>query len=139
MRTYYGMMLGGRRAASGTVQLIDADYHKIRASPFTATASFGLLNTGAISWSGTPTPSGGAGYNWLTGGSASDFQARATVSSGAFVSGTTGTWVDCSTSPNWTVTDPGSSTSVTALFEIRRVSNGAIVADATISLSAEQV
>lgn len=77
------------------------------------TASFGIGSDG------TTTISGQSSVDWVTPTSvASQYQVKVDPTSGTFDSGTTGTWIDCSTSPGWTVLDPGGLDVATVVFTI---------------------
>jgi hypothetical protein len=80
--------------------------------------------------------------SWLNGagGSVANYEVRATVISGPLTSGTTGTWLSCSTTPAWSLTNSAqdNSTDVAViLIEIRLASTGVIQDSATITLQAE--
>lgn len=96
-----------------------------------ANASCGYTISGAGTWSGTGT----AGGTWLVSGVAGDYEFRATVTSGALTSGTTGTWIAAGNS--WTVTRTvfGVSTAIVD-FECRRVSDSVVIATWTIDFTA---
>lgn len=77
------------------------------------TASFGINSDG------TTTISGQSSVDWVTPTTvAGQYQVRVDPTSGTFDSGTTGTWLDCSTSPSWTVLDPGGLQVETVVFDI---------------------
>lgn len=75
---------------------------------------------------------------WLLAGANSDFEVRATVTSGSLSSGSTGVWEPLSTSREWT-RSAGANVSVTVVFtvEIRRASDQVIVDSASISLTVD--
>jgi len=77
-------------------------------------------------------------WAWLTGGVAADYEARWTNVSGTLTAGTAGSWQVLSTTREWNV--QRSVLGVKACqgtLEIRRVSDGVVMATATIDLSAE--
>ena len=77
---------------------------------------------------------------WLTAGTASNYEARATVTSGALSSGTAGSWLNLGTSREWTVAQATVGTNQ-AIFtvEIRNATTLAVVDAAQITLEAERV
>ena len=75
---------------------------------------------------------------WLTSGDASLLEARATVTAGTLTSGTTGSWVAISTSPEWYIQDADASpasSDCTLTIEIRHSASGIVLDSATITLS----
>lgn len=81
------------------------------------------------------------GYNWSTPttGSTTRF-VRATLLSGSFSSGTTGSWLALTSNRTWRVNVISGSKQVSASFQIATDSGGTnIVATATITLRAEMV
>ncbi len=75
---------------------------------------------------------------WLVSGTNSQFEVRATETSGTVSTGTVGSWLVLSTSREWTVARTTIGTkSVTLTIEIRKASTGVIVATATAQLDAE--
>lgn len=107
--------------------------------PLSATATFSLNSSGALVLS----PGGTISGEWLLFGSASDYEARATMASGTNWAGAAlSTWLDLATTRSWSLTATRStvgSTSVTgtATVEIRRKSDNGVVATATVTLTAE--
>jgi hypothetical protein len=101
-----------------------------------STAFFSMLNTGAYSSTGNlAAPSG----TWLGAGSASDYDCRATVTSGTLSSGTAGTWLNLGTSRTWSKNDPAAGTlalTCVMTLEIRRASDLVVVATSTVTLRA---
>jgi hypothetical protein len=80
--------------------------------------------------------------SWLVGlgGSVGNYDVRATLTSGTLSSGTTGSWLNCSTSRSWSVANSaGDNSTVTAVIfvEIRLTSSGVVQDTATITLQAE--
>lgn len=78
--------------------------------------------------------------NWLSSGSASDYEISASVASGTLTSGTTGSWLSCSLSPSWVVENSRQNNSTkTAVItvSIRLASSGVVQDTASITLSAE--
>ena len=79
--------------------------------------------------------------SWLLGGgTASNYEVRATVSSGTLSSGTTGSWLSCGTTRTWSISnsarDNSTVTSVLTI-QIRLASTGVVQDSATVTLSAE--
>lgn len=77
---------------------------------------------------------------WLTTGDVSLFEARVTVTSGVLSSGTTGTWIALSTSPEWYIQDADAgplSASCTFTVEIRHAASGQVLDSATITLNSD--
>ena len=85
----------------------------------------------------------GASYStletWLSAGSSSGYECRATVTFGTLTSGTTGTWLALSTSREWYV-EQGSVGTNTCEFtvEIRNATTLAVVDSAAITLEADR-
>lgn len=78
-------------------------------------------------------------YNWLSGGSAANYDIRATILSGTFSSGSVGTWLNLSGTRSWTRgAAAGTFQSVTALFEIRNASTLVVLASANITLESDR-
>ena len=78
---------------------------------------------------------------WLLSGSASDYEVRATLSSGTLSSGTTGTWENLGTSRSWTVDDSIVDATISGaviVVEIRDATTLLLLDTATITLQAER-
>ena len=76
---------------------------------------------------------------WLIGGSVANYDVRVTPQSGATLTGTTGSWLNCATTRSWSITNNGTNNSTLSsqfLVEIRLTSSGVVQASATITLSA---
>lgn len=75
-------------------------------------------------------------YQWVTNGTPSDYEVRATVNSGGVSSGSaaTGSWLAMTSSRTWQRTSPGSPS---LTIEIRRVSDSVVVASATVTITYE--
>lgn len=103
----------------------------------TATAGY-RVNT-----SGIAEKRDGASYTtletWLSFGSASSYEVRATVTSGAVTSGTTGSWLALSSSQEWLVQrgTVGISNAVLTI-EIRNATSLVVVDSADVDLEAER-
>jgi hypothetical protein len=102
----------------------------------TSTASFTLNNTGTYVSSGNvSSPSG----TWLGSGAASDYECRATVTSGTLTSGTAGSWLNLGTTRSWSRNDTtagATPTTVNLTLEIRRASDGVVVASSAVTIRA---
>ena len=77
---------------------------------------------------------------WLTAGTASNYEVRATVTSGTLSSGTTGSWLNLGTAREWTVARATVGTKQ-AIFtvEIRNATTLAVVDAAQVTLEAERI
>ena len=86
----------------------------------TAFASFSLDSSGAYTSVGTTAPSG----SWKTGSDASsNYEARMSISSGSFDSGTTGSWLSLGSTRTWSMTQSTSGSQFAqATLEIRNAS-----------------
>lgn len=78
-------------------------------------------------------------YKWLTGsGTGTDYDVRATVTSGSVSSGTTGSWLDLASDQTWTRTGTaGNATSVVLTVEIRDTATTNVLATASITLTCD--
>lgn len=102
--------------------------------PADASASYSLTSGGLED----VTP-GGSG-TWLLSGSASDYDARATLVSGAVSSGTLNTWLNLGTTRSWTRTQTvAGSSAVTLQIEIRLAATGTVLATAQTTLTAQVI
>jgi hypothetical protein len=101
-----------------------------------ATAAYNLNSGGSVT-----NQDGTILENWLLSGSASSFEAMATVISGSLDgSDATGSWLSCASSRNWYVTNGGvdnSTINAQIFVQIRSASTHTVLASATITLSAE--
>ena len=76
---------------------------------------------------------------WLSFGTASNYECRATVISGALSSGTAGSWLSLGTSREWTVTQSVVGTNTCDLtIEIRNASTLVVLDSATITIEADR-
>lgn len=113
------------------------------ASPYIAYATYTLSNTGTVLYDTTPSNGNGGATSgtletWLLSGAASDYECRATLTSGSLTTGTTGTWMSLSTSRQWQRDRAAfGSASATLTIEIRRASDGVVLDSATITLQAD--
>lgn len=122
------------------VSLTNKTIAAVGTSPGTSTAEFQLLNTGEALGIVTPSGSGAGTYlpQWGQGLPGAGYDARFTVTSGALSGGTAGVWLNLGTSRSWTRGRAalGIST-VIGTMEIRDAGTLAVLATATIELSAE--
>lgn len=125
----------GKPGVTAFVLITDRTVSK--SSHGTTTAGYSIVNDGlAKNADGTVLEA------WLngTGGSVSNYEVRATVTYGALSSGTSGSWLACSSTRSWTLSNSAADNStVTAvmLVEIRLASSGVVQDSATITLNAE--
>lgn len=104
-----------------------------------ATASYVVANNGTVQ-----NHAAAVLETWLngSGGSVGNYEVRATVTSGSVTSGTTGSWLSCSTSRTWSVLNSAADNStLTAVMtvEIRLASSGVVQDSATITLEATSI
>jgi hypothetical protein len=67
------------------------------------------------------------------------YQCRATVTSGALTSGTTGTWLSCASTNSWTRgTAAGTANFCTFTLEIRRAVDGFVVGSTSVTIGADR-
>jgi hypothetical protein len=101
----------------------------------TATASYSIVNNRNVT-----NQDGTVVETWLTGGTISDYEVEATFLSGVTPTGTFGSWLNCSTTRTWSISNSAQDNStITGVFrvDIRAVAApGTILDSATISLSA---
>jgi hypothetical protein len=107
-----------------------------------ATASYGLLNTGVLQLHGA----GGVSGEWMTSGAVADYDVRFTATSGTTPSGVTyGTWLNLATSrvPSLTANRAsGAGVGVTTVtgtitVEIRATGSGVVLDTESITITAE--
>lgn len=132
--TEYVGVGGAWKLAFAAVNLQGLDPYDAQISPNDASATYTLTNTGLEQATGL------ADGTWLTAGSASSYEVRATLVSGSLTSGTTGSWLSLASSHSWNVTrtlNLGGTTEAVLTIEIRL--GAAVVATATVTISAEVV
>lgn len=123
-------------ASSGTVKRVQLSTSTAYLSGPTGpvTASYSISSGGTVSGSNV------SGYSWLLVGSASDYEVRATLSSGTTPSsGTLNTWQSLGTTRSWSQTRSltvGTRECV-LLIEIRLASSGDVLASASVTITAE--
>lgn len=121
-------------SGSGAVSITDRTFGATGAGDQTATYR---LNSSGIVERGI-----NASYTtletWLLGGSAADYETRATLVSGVITSGTLSTWLSLSTTEKWSVfATAGGSQSAVLTIEIRLAASPFTVLDsATITITA---
>lgn len=97
MSSYYAPLRGGG-ASLGTVFLQGESYSHMVFHPANASCDYSLTTAGQVNGTGA------LSYDWLIGGSASDYEVRADIVSGSLSSGTTGSWLPLSSSRFWNLT-----------------------------------
>lgn len=106
--------------------------------PNDASATYTIANTGVESQTTSSSGLFTLG-NWVTPtGNAANYECRLTVSSGTFTGSSTGSWLACSSSRSWTVSQTSIGTnSADGTIEIRRASDLVVVATASVVLTAQ--
>jgi len=132
-----GMMLlaGG----GDLVSISNATISSIDADPAAASSQYRIASTGSIDSIRSPGGTTSLG-NWVVPtSSASNYEAKATVTSGTLTSGTTGSFISCAASPTWTrvATTRGTFTAVITV-DIRLIGTTTVLATASITLTATQ-
>lgn len=127
---------GADNVSSGTVAISSRNVtdETYNAQSFAAVT---LGNNGVFSWNTASYGSGVYSGQWLSGGSAADFEALITTTGGTAGTGTTGSWVNLGTSQTYTRNRGIAGTiNWTFTIQIRRVGTTTVLGSATISLSA---
>lgn len=109
---------------------------RIVTSPANATATYRVKNDGTCDSTANNTLDEGT---WLLAGSVGDYEVRATLNSGSLASGTTGSWLSCSTTREWAVTvtsDLGGTQAANLTIEIRDTATSTVRASCTVSITA---
>lgn len=125
----------------GPVYRLDTDVYIDNAiSPTDASTTLNINSDGTVVATGANTGTL-ASYNWITPTTGSTtYYVRATLTSGTFTSGTTGTWLALSSNRSWNTaytSDTPGNKATTATFEIATDSGGTnVVVSASISLEA---
>lgn len=128
-------------AGGGPVYRLDTDtYLDSALSPTDASTTLNINSNGTVVATGANTGTL-ASYNWITPTTGSTtYYVRATLTSGTFTSGTTGTWLALSSNRSWNtsyISDTPGNKVTTATFEIATDSGGTnVVVSASISLEA---
>lgn len=120
-----------------SVQITDRTVSALGLGIDGATATYSLNSDGTVR-----NQTGTVLEDWITPTSAAgaDYEARATLTSGSISSGSTGVWEALSSTRSWTNERPPGSldgtTSGVLLIEIRRASDGVVLADANVTVEA---
>jgi hypothetical protein len=125
----------GAYAATAAVGVSLTDQSVSVSSDAPTTASYTISNDGKVR-----NQENSILESWLLSGSASSYEVRATVTSGAVTSGTVGTWFVCSSDQTWTLNNPprGNVVATAVLtIEIRDAATATVRASASITLQAE--
>lgn len=124
----------GRTAPIASVQLSSWSLSDDAIGPATVTYQINSNGTVVSSTSGIL-------ESWLLGGGTnSNYEVMATIVSGTLSSGTTGSWLNCSTTHSWAKSNSAQNNSVLTVVltvQIRFASTGVVQDSATITLSAE--
>lgn len=127
---------GTNRLVFSAVNLLGLDPSSTVTTPTDASATYTLTNAGLEQATGL------ANNTWLSAGAASSYDVRATLSSGALTSGTTGSWLNLGTTRSWNVTRtnnaPGTDTA-TLTIEIRDATSLIVLATVTVVITATVV
>lgn len=132
------LISGSAGGSSDSVTLNNATLSRIVAGG-TATFIYRLGSDGKVYHNRTG--SYVAQYAWTTG-APGNYEARATVTSGALTGGTSGSWLSLSSNRDWTVQDNAADDRAMFAYltmEIRDVATGTVRATATINLIAESI
>lgn len=132
MKPFNVMRTGSAAGGGGAIIPLLAPSHSV-ADPADASATFQLTNAGVCNSTGETS------QNWLLSGAAADYQVRVSPTSGSFSSGNSvNVWHGLGTSRFWTRnrTTIGINTTV-ATVEIRRVSDSVVVANQSVTWTAE--
>ena len=134
-----GMSAGGSAYTLFSANYLDSEpagFGSLAELTFEVAGSSGLVNVYSFGAGLTDT------YQWITPTTgASTHYVRATLTSGTFTTGTTGSWLALTTDREWTTLVNTSGTkSTTATFEIATDSGGTnVVASASVTLEVELV
>lgn len=125
------LRMGGDPAPQ--VNIFDVTASASAVDPATALAVYELNSSGTGSATGFGT------WSWLLSGLNSDYQVRATVTSGPTPTGSpTASWLSLGTTRNWALTQSGVGSQTTYLtIEIRRVSDTVVIDTATAVITVE--
>lgn len=126
----------GGGSGGAAIDLRNGAAYRSEVTPTDSTATWTIL------LDGTCTSTGEATYTWLLSGANSDYEIFVSVTSGALTSGATGLWLVLSSSRAYSVTRTSNvvgSDSATLACQIRRVSDGVVLATSTVTVTAEVV
>lgn len=105
----------------------------------TATAAYEVHADGTV-YTTTGTNTLGLLENWLSFGTASNYEVKATLLGGATPTGTLGSWLALSSNRAWTLSQSlVGDTTCTLLIEIRNALSLAVVDTATVTIYAERI
>lgn len=126
------------KAPAGTAQITDQLVSQTAFDPSDAVAGYRVNANGDIE------ALRNAGYTtrevWLLSGVAADYEFRAVLDSGDTPAGAAlNTWIDASTSPQWSLTETGAGSSMTCVLtvSVRPAGGGATIDTCTVTLYAE--
>lgn len=123
-------------AGGGGVNIVGGTITHSVADPSDASTAYFLNSTG----SEASLPAGQVSNTWLLSGIASDYEVRATLTSGSLTSGTTGTWLSLGTSRSWTRDRNTAGVSQAVMtIEIRNATTLVVLDSASVTLTAEVV
>ena len=127
------LVMRGGSGGTAALRLDNATYTRDRVDPLNSLTQFMLETSGVASQIADTT----ASYYWITGGTPSNYEARATPTIGSGSSGVFGSWVPLSSNVAWTVerTIPGTKT-CTMTVDIGLLGTSTALKTATITLSA---
>lgn len=108
----------------------------------TITCSFEVSNNGFLRWSSGASDTRFNAQQWITPTSAAgaNYEARVTVISGSFDSGTINTWISLATNPVWSISrGVAGGESVSFTLEIRDAFSGTVLDSANFSLTCDLI
>lgn len=123
---------------TNAVQLIGNTYTAGALSPADATARFHVSSDGNVYFQ----PNNGSNellYAWRLSGASADYDIFATLNSGTLLEGTTGSWLNLASTRAWAVqrtSNLAGNNDVSITLQIRNASTLAVLATATVTLSA---
>lgn len=120
-----------------TISITDQNPSAVTGTPSTATAGYRLLNTGVAQTLVFSTYTDISG-EWMSGGTASDYDVMATLNSGGTPSGdSVNTWLNLGNSREWFVSTNSGFLSSTMTIEIRPAGGGATIDSCFVTIDAE--
>jgi hypothetical protein len=109
------------------VDIVDVNLHDFKVAPTMAVVTYTLNSDGTRNFG-----------NWLLIGTNTDYECRATITSGGLTGGdSTGAWLSLGTTRMWYVHATNTVVTCTLTIEIRRASDGVVLDTATVTLDAE--
>lgn len=138
-----GMLAAGTYGATsapppppgGSVQLSDQDL--TRSTTGTATVSYNIASDGKVK-----DRNGTILESWMLSGVVADYEVMATLISGSSVFGLTATWLSCSTTRAWSLSNSAHNDSTltsTLTVDIRNAVSHTVLATALVTLNAESL